>query len=183
MTAATSSNVVGASRSNNERSGPPSSWKTPIVSARRSSSNVFSSSSGIVVDVGPVAGRLLDQVERDLDDVEVAQAEEVHLQQAELFDTVHLVLRHHRRVFERGSGLGLALDRQVLGQRFAGDHHRGRVDAVLAAQALEPARDVDDALGVGIDLVERAQVAGHLVAVGETIARRQARVQRQCRGP
>ncbi len=132
-----------------------------------------------VVDVGPAPGGLLDQVERDLDDVEVAQAEEVHLQQAELFDAVHLVLRHHRRVFERGIRLGLALDRQVLGQRLAGDDHRGGVDAVLAAQPFEPARHVDHALGVGVDLVERAQIGGHLVAVGETLVRGQARVQRR----
>ena len=79
----------------------------------------------------------LDEVERDLHHVEVAQAEEVHLQQAEVFDAVHLVLRDHRRVLDRRAGLGLALDRQVLGERLAGDHDRGRVDAVLAAQALE----------------------------------------------
>ena len=33
------------------------------------------------------------------DDVEVAQAEEVHLQQPELLDAVHLVLRDDRGVF------------------------------------------------------------------------------------
>ena len=42
---------------------------------------------------GPHAGRALDDVQRVLDDVEVAQAEEVHLQQAELLDGLHRELR------------------------------------------------------------------------------------------
>ncbi len=58
-------------------------------------------------------------------------------------DAVHLVLRDDRRFLDRHPGLGLALDREVLGERLAGDHDRGRVDAVLAAQPFEPARDVD----------------------------------------
>ena len=72
-------------------------------------------------------------------DVEVAQAEEVHLQEPEVLDAVHLVLRDDRRVFERRARLGLALDRQVLGERLARDDDRGGVDAVLAAQPFEPA--------------------------------------------
>ena len=34
----------------------------------------------------------LDEIEGELDDVEVAQAEEIHLEQAQLFHPVHLVL-------------------------------------------------------------------------------------------
>ena len=132
-----------------------------------------------VVDVGALAGGALDQVERDLHHVEVAQAEEVHLQQAEVFDAVHLVLRHHRRVFDGRAGLGLALDRQVLGERLAGDHDRGRVDAVLAAQAFETERDVDDAARVGIVVAELAQLGRHLVAVGVLLVGLEARVQRR----
>ena len=41
------------------------------------------------------------------------------------------------RLGEVAAGLGLALDRQVLGERLAGDDDRGGVDAVLAPQALE----------------------------------------------
>ena len=52
--AATSSKAVGASERSSARTGPPSSWNTPTVSPRRSMSNVFGSSSGNVVDVGPV---------------------------------------------------------------------------------------------------------------------------------
>ena len=43
--------------------------------------------------VGPLAGRALDDVQRVLDHVEVAQAEEVHLEQADLLDRLHRVLR------------------------------------------------------------------------------------------
>ena len=85
-----------------------------------------------------------------LDHRQVAQPEEVHLQQAELFDPVHLVLGDDRRVARVAAGLGLALDRQVLGERLVGDDDRGGVDAVLAAQALEAAGDVDHLLRVGV---------------------------------
>ena len=79
----------------------------------------------------------LDQIERPLDHREVAQPEEVHLQQAQLLDPVHLVLGDDGGVLGVAAGVGLALDGQVLGQRVAGDDHGGGVDAVLAAQALE----------------------------------------------
>ena len=43
--------------------------------------------------------------------------------------------------------LRLALDRQVLGERLLGDHHRRGVDAVLAAQTLEALGHLDDLAG------------------------------------
>ena len=107
------------------------------------------------------------------DDVEVAQAEEVHLQQAERLDAVHLVLGDDRRVGRVLAGLGLALDRQVVGERFLGDHHGRGVDAVGALQALEALGDVDDLLDVGVAVVHRPQLGGRLVAVG--VLRRSAR--------
>ncbi len=134
---------------------------------------------GDAVDVGTRAGALGDEVERDLEDVEVAQPEEVHLEQPEVFDPVHLVLRDDRSVLDAPAGFGLALDRQVLGERVARDDDGGGVDAVLAAQTLEAASDVDDALGVGIGLVERAQLGGHLVAVFVTRDLLEARPQRR----
>ena len=132
-----------------------------------------------VVDVGPRPGRLLDQPERDLHDVQVAQPEEVHLQQAELAHAVHLVLRDDGCFLDRHPGLGLALDREVLGERFAGDHDRGRVDAVLAAQPFEPERDVDRAPRVRVVLVELPELRRHLVAVGVLVLLLEARVQRR----
>jgi hypothetical protein len=91
-----------------------------------------------VVDVDLGCRVRFDQLEGvSVDDVEVAQAEEVHLEQAQVLDPVHLVLGDDRSVLRVLAGLGLALDGQVLGEGLLGDHHRGGVDAVLAAQALE----------------------------------------------
>ncbi len=97
---------------------PPSSWKMPIESPCCSSCVDGRVVEGDVVDVGPLAGAGLDQVEGPLDDRQVAQAEEVHLEQAQLLDAVHLVLGDDGRVLGAAAGFGLALDRQVLGQRF-----------------------------------------------------------------
>ena len=78
---------------------------------------------------------------------------------------MHLVLGDDRRLLDGLAGLGLALDRQVLGERIVGDHHGGSVDAVLTAQTLEALGDIDDPgdIGVGVDHV--AKLAGGLVAV------------------
>ena len=133
-----------------------------------------------VVDVGSLARAHLDEVEADLDHREVPQPEEVHLEQAQLLDVVHLELGDDGRVGQVPGAVGLALDGQVLGQRLVGDHHGSRVDAVAAAQALEPLGHVDDALGHVVALVHVAQVRGGdeavLVAGGLVQARRQRRV-------
>ncbi len=139
---------------------------------------------GVVVerDGVDVEGRVLgaaDQLDRVLDDVEVAQAQEVHLQQAELFDAVHLVLGDDRRVLGALAVLGLALDREVVGERVPGDHHRGGVDAVLAAQALEALGHVDDLVHVGVGVVHGPQLAGRLVAVGVLRVELEAGLQRR----
>ena len=63
------------------------------------------------------------------------------------------------------AGVGLALDRQVLGERVVGDDHGGGVDAVLAAQALEALGHVDDLVRLGVRLVHRPQLGGCGVAV------------------
>ena len=122
----------------------------------------------------------LYQVERALDHREVPQAEEVHLEQPEVLDPVHFVLGDDRRVLGVAPGVGLALDRQVVGQRVAGDDHGRGVDPVLAPQPLEAQRDVDDLLGVGVGLVHRAQLGrggeAVLVALRLGQAGRQRRV-------
>jgi hypothetical protein len=117
------------------------------------------------VDVRPGAGGGGDQVERLLDHRQVAQAQEVHLEQAQVGDAVHLVLGDDGGVGDVAVRAGLALDGQVLGERLAGDDHGGGVDAVLAAQALEAAGHVDDLLGLGVRLVQGPQLGGHLVAL------------------
>ena len=116
---------------------------------------------------GRCPGGALDQVEGPLDDREVAQPEEVHLEQAELLDAVHLVLGDDRGVLgvdARRSGLRWI--GQVLGERVLGDDHGGGVDAVLAPQALEALGHVDDLAGPRgrTSYISRSSV-GRLVAV------------------
>ena len=68
---------------------------------------------------------------RLVDHVQVPQAEEVHLQQAERLDVAHRELRHDLLV---GAFL---LERDDLDQRPRADHDAGGVDRVLARQPFE----------------------------------------------
>jgi len=61
-----------------------------------------------------------------------------HLQQTQVSDGVHLVLGDDLRP------LPLLLNGDDLHQRLRGDHHGRGVDGVLAAEALEARRGVDD---------------------------------------
>ncbi len=69
---------------------------------------------------------------------------------------MHLVLGDDRGVLDVLARLRFALDRQVGGERILGDHHGGGMDAVLAPQAFEAARDLDH---FAHDRVRRHQVA------------------------
>ena len=101
-----------------------------------------------------VPARALDDLDRVLDHVEVAQAEEVHLQQADLLDRPHrvlgddLVLALGLAVPVPFAGAGATilgeLQRDDLVQRAVGDHHRRGVDRVVADDPLEALGDVDD---------------------------------------
>jgi hypothetical protein len=91
---------------------------------------------------GALAGRALDDVERVLDHVEVAQPEEVHLQQADLLDRLHRELGDgavDALAVLVGAGVG-ELQRHDVGQRPVGDHDRGGVDRGVADDPLEPGR-------------------------------------------
>ena len=118
-----------------------------------------------MIDVGSLAGSLFHEIEAALDDRQVAESEEVHLEQTKLLDPVHLVLRDDRRVFDVAGRVGLALDREVLGQRITGDDDGGRVDAVLPAQSLEASSNVDDPLCNRVRVVHVAQLLCGLEAV------------------
>ena len=65
-----------------------SNWKTPVESPRASIAYVFR-----VVERERADVDAADELDRLVDDVEVAQAEEVHLQEAEIDDVAHPELR------------------------------------------------------------------------------------------
>ncbi len=84
---------------------------------------------------------LLDQLAGPLQDAERPQAQEVHLQQADLLDD---------RAFELGDdvvGARGLVERHEVRQRLVGDDHAGRVHRGVAGQALELAADVDHLAG------------------------------------
>ncbi len=105
-----------------------------------------------------LAAAHLDVANRVVHDGEVAQPEEVHLQQAERLAGRVVELRDHRAV-------GLALhQRHVVGQRLGRHDHPGCVHAGLADQALQALRGVDDLLDVVVLLIERPDLARLAVA-------------------
>ena len=132
-----------------------------------------------VVDVHLDAVTASDVLQGPLDDREVAQSQEVHLQQAELLDGGRLVLRDDRRVLGRTGRTGLALHRHVVEQRVLRDDDRGRVDAVLTALVDEAHRDVDGVLDLGVALVERAKFGRLDVAALVARRRLEAGLERQ----
>ena len=107
---------------------------------------------------------------------EVAQAEEVHLEQAER------LARAHVQLGDDGAVLLAPLDRDDVEQRLGAQDHAGGVHAPLALEALEPAGGVDDPLHVGVGVVERAELPG----LGETAvwpSRRCRRARCPCPSP
>ncbi len=110
------------------------------------------------VDAAGELGRLLDHVE-------VAQAEEVHLQQAERFDVAHRELRDELLVG------ALLLQRHDVDQRLGADHDRGGVDRVGAREAFERLGEVDDLARDRIGVDHAAQIGAGLQAVLERLPR------------
>ena len=105
--------------------------------------------------------------QRVFDHREVPKAQEVHLQQAERLDPVHVELGHDLlRVVAR---VLRQLQRQVVHERGVADHHAGGVDRVLAAQPLEGTGGLDDLLGLGLLLVGRRQVGRELQRVFDRV--------------
>ncbi len=114
---------------------------------------------GEVLDDHLLAAVALDVDEGVVEDGEVAQPQEVHLDQPE-------VLAH--RVVELGDDravLGPADQRDDVEQRLARHDHAGGVDPPLALEALEADRGVDDGLDVVVGLVEGAELAALAVAL------------------
>ena len=117
-------------------------------------------------------------VDRVLDHVEVAQAEEVHLQQADLLDRAHrvlgddLVLALGLAVAAVAVAVGAGRRAAILGelqgddllQRPVGDDDRGGVDRVVADDPLEALGDVEDLLRVRLCVVGLPQLLARLEA-------------------
>ena len=108
------------------------------------------------------------QLDGLVQDGKAGEAEEVHLQQAEVGHRVHAELGHHHRAGL--VALGRALQGHRVGQRLVGDQHAGGVGADVVDDALQPLRPVhqladvviafDGALEFGADLEGLVQVAG-----------------------
>ena len=99
-------------------------------------------------------------VQRILDDRQVAQAEEVHLEQAEVFE---------RRLVELGDDRAVVFalhDRQHVDERLGRHDHAGRVHAPLPLQVLDAARRLEDLGRLGVVCDEGAEVGGLFVALG-----------------
>ena len=156
-----SSNSVGFTSRSASRIPDDSNWNTPVDSPRASIAYGFGSSSGSVVDVETAS----DELDRLVDHVEVAEPEEVHLQEAEVDDVVHPDLRHDLLVG------ALLLQRDHLDQRLRTDDDAGRVDRVRPREPLERAREVDDLLRDGVRVDGLAQLGSGLERVLEHLPR------------
>src|SRR5436190_10468206 len=98
-----------------------------------------------------------------LEDVEVAEAEEVHLQEAERLDVAAVELRND---FLVGS---LLLERDVLRQRPVADHHAGGVDRVRADEPFERLGEIDNLARCWVRVVLRFQLLTGLEARAERL--------------
>ena len=97
-----------------------------------------------------------EMTERVVDHGEGAQSEEVHLEQPQRLDPDHVELRDD--ALRIVAGVLRELERQVVHERRVADHDAGRVHRVLAAQALERARRIDDLLRLGLLLVRLSEL-------------------------
>ena len=125
--------------------------------------------------MGAFAVGALDDVERVLDHVKVAQPEEIHLQQAKLLYRLHRELSHDL-VDAVSICVGCArvgeLNRNDLGQRTICDYNRSGVDRRVSYDPLEATRDVHNLGGSRVVIAGLAQRLAFLHAVVE--ARRAA---------
>ena len=115
-----------------------------------------------LVDVDRDAVALLDVLQGVSDDRERAQAEEVHLQKAEFFHVILIVLRHERAVGN--------LHRHIVGQGISRDHDARRVRRRVARQPLQVAREVDEPLRLVALLIDAAKI----LRIGERTVERDA---------
>ena len=80
--------------------------------------------------------RLLHHLAGVANDRQRLQPEKIHLQQAEIADRTHRVLRDDRAVF-------VLLERQQIHQRLVADHHAGGVHRGVAREIFQDERRID----------------------------------------
>ena len=90
-----------------------------------------------IVDIHNLACRLLDELDAVTNNRQRAQAEEVHLQQAQLLHLVFVILRNHAAVTA-------LLQRHIVAQIARCDNNTCGMRARVARQALDAARQVDE---------------------------------------
>ena len=151
--------VVGLHRAQQRAHGPAVELEhAERVAARRAARRSRWSSSARSSSTERLAAVGLDVVEGVVDDREVAQPQEVHLDQAERLARRVVELRDDRAVL-------LALhDRDDVDERLARHDDAGGVHAPLALEVLEPERRVDDRLASGSVSYELPDLAGLFVA-------------------
>ena len=88
------------------------------------------------LQIDAVSPGAFDDLHRGVENGEVRQTEEVHLQQTNLLDRDHVVLGHHQ------IALGRFLQRHVLDQRVARDDHAGRMRAGVPGHSLQLVREI-----------------------------------------
>ena len=118
-----------------------------------------------IVERDPRDVEITDELDRLVDHVEVAEAEEVHLQEPERLDVLHLELRHELLV---GPFL---LERDDVHQRLGADHHPGSVDRVGPGETLERPGQVDDLLRDRVGVDRLPELGAGLQALLECLAR------------
>ena len=113
-----------------------------------------------IVDIDGDAGLGPDQGQGVVDDRQVAQAQQVHLEQAQGLDVAH-----------RELGRDLALDRlvegQELDQRLGRDDDAGGVDRGVADLALDPLGDSQELGDLGVAVAKRLELGHGLERVGD----------------
>ena len=99
--------------------------------------------------------RALDVVDGAAENRQVREAQEVHLEQADLGDLRHRELRRRDRRFVAARR---ALQRHDLNERIARDDDARGVRAGVARDAFEPLGGVDEAAHLGIDFVRAGEL-------------------------
>ena len=118
---------------------------------------------GQMLEVDLDSPPLLEQAHACRDDVQVLEAEEVDLQQADVTDRLHVVLGDHRLA------AGTELQRRVANERFRGDHDAGGMGAHVARNALQRLGHVDQAPGLIARLVRLAKLGDFLDRILERL--------------